>query len=43
MKKEYLVYKLSEEMKDATRIDNDLFPKYGVKRGCVMKMVLVYW
>ena len=33
MKKEYLVYKLSEEMKDATRIDNDLFPKYDVKRG----------
>ena len=30
---EYLVYKLSEEMKDATRIDNDLFPKYDVKRG----------
>lgn len=33
MKKEYLVYKLSEEMKNATRIDNDLFPKYDVKRG----------
>lgn len=33
MKKEYLIYKLSEEMKEATRIDNDLFPKYDVKRG----------
>ena len=33
MKKEYLVYKLSEDMKDCTRIDNELFPKYDVKRG----------
>lgn len=33
MKKEYLVYKLSEDMKDCTRIDNGLFPKYDVKRG----------
>ncbi len=33
MKKEYLVYKLSEAMKECTRIDNDLFPKYNVKRG----------
>ena len=33
MKKEYLVYKLSEEMKEATRIDNELFPKFDVKRG----------
>ena len=33
MKKEYLIYKLSEEMKEATRIDNDLFPKFDVKRG----------
>ncbi len=33
MKKEYLVYKLSENMKDCTRIDNELFPKYDVKRG----------
>lgn len=33
MKKEYLVYKLSEEMKSSTRIDNDLFAKYDVKRG----------
>ncbi len=33
MKKEYLVYKLSEEMKEAARIDNELFSKYDVKRG----------
>ncbi len=33
MKKEYLIYKLSEEMKNATRIDNSLFNKYDVKRG----------
>lgn len=33
MKKEYLVYKLSEEMKSSTRIDSDLFAKYDVKRG----------
>ena len=25
MKKEYLIYKLSEEMKEATRIDTELF------------------
>jgi citrate synthase len=33
MKKEYLIYKLSEQMKEAVRIDADLFPKYDVKRG----------
>ena len=33
MKKEYLIYKLSEDLKDAARIDNDLFAKYEVKRG----------
>ncbi|WP_321334822.1 citrate/2-methylcitrate synthase [uncultured Bacteroides sp.] len=33
MKKEYIIYKLSEDMKDATRIDNELFTKYDVKRG----------
>ena len=33
MKKEYLVYKLSEEMKSCTKIDADLFSKYDVKRG----------
>ena len=32
MKKEYLIYKLSEEMKEATRIDTALFPKFDVKR-----------
>ena len=33
MKKEYLVYKLSEEMKNAAHIATDLFPKFDVKRG----------
>ena len=33
MKKEYIIYRLSEDMKDATRIDNELFTKYDVKRG----------
>lgn len=33
MKKEYLIYKLSEEMKSCTKIDVDLFSKYDVKRG----------
>lgn len=33
MKKEYLVYKLSEDMKEAVRIDTELFQKYDVKRG----------
>ncbi len=33
MKKEYLVYKLSESMKEAVRIDTELFPKFDVKRG----------
>ena len=33
MKKEYLIYKLSEEMKEATRIDTELFSKFAVKRG----------
>lgn len=31
--KQYLVYKISDEIKRACRIDNELFPKYGVKRG----------
>lgn len=31
--KQYLVYKISDEIKKACRIDSDLFPKYGVKRG----------
>ena len=33
MKKEYLVYKLSEDMKEAVRIDTELFSKFDVKRG----------
>lgn len=33
MKKEFLIYKLSEEMKSATQIDNELFTKFDVKRG----------
>lgn len=33
MKKEYLIYKLSESMKEAVKIDTDLFPKFDVKRG----------
>lgn len=33
MKKEYLIYKLSDEVKNSCKIPNELFPKYGVKRG----------
>lgn len=33
MKKEYLIYRLSELAKECTKIDNELFPKYDVKRG----------
>ncbi len=33
MKKEYLVYKLSDEVKDACKIPHEAFAKYGVKRG----------
>ena len=33
MKKEYIIYKLSEDMKNATRIENELFKKLDVKRG----------
>lgn len=33
MKKEYLIYKLSDEVKNSCKIDNELFTKYGVKRG----------
>lgn len=32
-KKDYLVYKLSDEMKSSTRIDAELFKKMDVKRG----------
>ena len=33
MKKEYLIYKLSEDLKEATRIENEQFKKFDVKRG----------
>ena len=33
MKKEYNIYKVTEEMKNATRIENELFKKFDVKRG----------
>ena len=33
MKKEYIIYKLSEEMKSSTKIENELYQKYDVKRG----------
>lgn len=33
MKKEYIVFRLSELAKECTKIDNELFPKYDVKRG----------
>ncbi len=33
MKKEYVIYKLAEEMRESTKIDPDLFGKYQVKRG----------
>ncbi|HAE23876.1 MAG TPA: citrate synthase [Prevotellaceae bacterium] len=33
MKKEYLIYKLSEEIKKSCHIPHDAFQKYGVKRG----------
>lgn len=33
MRKEYLIYKLSDDVKTTCRIDNELFTEYGVKRG----------
>ncbi len=33
MKKEYLIYKLSDEVKDSCKMPQDAFQKYGVKRG----------
>lgn len=33
MNKDYLAYKLSDQVKSACRIDSGLFQKYGVKRG----------
>lgn len=33
MNKDYLIYKLSETVKETARIENDLFKCFGVKRG----------
>ena len=33
MKKEYIIYKLSESIKSTAKIDNELFTLFGVKRG----------
>src|SRR5574344_1649232 len=33
MKKEYLIYKLSDAVKDSCKLPKDAFSKYGVKRG----------
>ena len=33
MKKEYLIYKLSDEVKNSCKIDREAFTIYGVKRG----------
>ncbi|MBQ7472034.1 MAG: citrate/2-methylcitrate synthase [Prevotella sp.] len=33
MNKEYLIYKLSDQVKNSCKIDNELFQKYNVKRG----------
>lgn len=33
MIKDYLIYKLGDEVKNACRIDNELFKRHGVKRG----------
>ena len=33
MKREYIIYKLSESIKTTSHIDNSLFAKYNVKRG----------
>ena len=33
MRKEYLIYKLSDEVKNSCKIPREAFTKYGVKRG----------
>jgi len=33
MKEEFLIYKLSETIKETSKIDKELFTKYNVKRG----------
>ena len=43
MKKEYIIYKLSESIKSTSRIDNELFTKYNVKRGCATKTIRACW
>ena len=43
MKKEYIVYKLSECAKQACRIDNELFTKYNVKRGLRNEELVMWW
>ena len=43
MKKEYLIYKLSEDLKEATRIENELFRKFDVKRGLRMRTARESW
>ena len=42
MKKEYLIYKLSEDLKEATRIENELFKKFDVKRTYSGRWVKAY-
>ena len=33
MNKEYLIYKLSDEVKNSCKIDREAFTKFNVKRG----------
>ena len=33
MNKEYLIYKLSDEVKNSCKIDKEAFKKFNVKRG----------
>jgi len=33
MKKEYIIYKLSETIKSSCKIENELFTQFNVKRG----------
>ena len=33
MKKEYIIYKLSETVKSSCKIENELFTQFNVKRG----------
>ena len=33
MNKEYLIYKLSDEVKNSCKIDKEAFTKFNVKRG----------